>query len=242
MPVLIFKKLRPLPNGLMPSALVNSMEEAPIFDDERIAAAARWPLHFPGPNSVQVDAPQLLLRLKDQIVEACTKCQQACYETRKVTKEMAKRMEHQVPAQCASVMSLAEDDAEVFGQATDTASFSTFVSAPSKDAFTDSQTNLQEPPIEQLEIIGGVLLSAQFRFLMLISGRSLPGDVSRSKLASGRIVMCKSAKDRTSMYVTYDEVRCCSAFLSVVCSQPSHSAVSCKRSTMLPTPTVPERL
>jgi hypothetical protein len=150
MPVLIFKKLRPLSSGSLPSGLVNSTEEAPIFDDERISAAARWPSHFTGPNSAQVDAFLLLVRLKDQIIEACTKCHQACYDTRKVTKEMAKRIDHQV----AELPVFIPEDTDGFGDATDHVAAAGSVSAPAKDAFSHSQTNLQEPPIEQLEIIG----------------------------------------------------------------------------------------
>jgi hypothetical protein len=132
------------------------MEDAPVFDDERILAAAHWPLHFTGPDSTQVDAFVLLVRLKDQIVEACTKCQQACYETRKVTKDMAKRIEHQaaeahVPR--TSFQPFAAEDAEGYGEASDHGIMSGSA-APAKDAFSHSQTNLQEPPIEQLEIIG----------------------------------------------------------------------------------------
>ncbi len=157
MPALIFKKLRPLSNGSIPSALANSMEEAPVFDDEQILSAARWPLHFSGPDSTQVDAFLLLVRLKDQIVEACTKCHQACYETRKVSKDMAKRMEQQVAEHDMaqqSLQSFLPEDAEGFGEATDHATIGSSITAPAKDAFSHSQTNLQEPPIEQLEIIG----------------------------------------------------------------------------------------
>jgi hypothetical protein len=72
-PLLIFKKPRP------PPKLASwAIEDPPTLDDDQVAAAARWPSNFN-----DVDLQQVVHRLKDQIMNACLKCQDACFETRK---------------------------------------------------------------------------------------------------------------------------------------------------------------
>jgi hypothetical protein len=130
-PLLIFKKLRSTSSGRPTSGQASIMEEPPTSDSELIAAAAVWPVHFAEAGASEVDSQQLLVRLKAQVMDACTKCHLACYETRRVTKEVARQQARKVEQLDA------QDDAELVGY-----------------SLSDSQTKFEEPPIEQLEIIG----------------------------------------------------------------------------------------
>ena len=155
--LLVFKKRRPLPKsvGSVSSGATNPTEEpAHILtqDDEAMIAATRWPLHFSDPNLGRMDGQQLLVRLKSQIVENCKKCRDACYNTRKVTKEMLRKLQQHAQTGEERHSNSTPDDAEVNVGETSVAS-----SVVTKDSAKDLQTNLQEPPIEQLEEIGGTL-------------------------------------------------------------------------------------
>jgi hypothetical protein len=156
--LLVFKKLRPSPESVRPApaAATSSAEDPPpllTHDDEEMATLTRWPSHFEDASLGRVDGQLLLARLKIQIIDACKRCQEACKNTRKVTKEMARRMQQHVRAADDSMnhMSLTPEDAEVFGDSASVASSAT------KESANDLQTNLQEPPIEQLEEIGCTL-------------------------------------------------------------------------------------
>ncbi len=154
--LLVFKKLRPSPKSVRPApaAATSSAEDPPpllTHEDEEMVALTRWPSHFVDASLGRVDGQLLLARLKIQIIDACKRCQEACKNTRKVTKEMARRMQQHLRAVGDSNMSLTPEDAEVFGEAASVASSAT------KESANDLQTNLQEPPIEQLEEIGCTL-------------------------------------------------------------------------------------
>ena len=147
-PVLVFKKLRP-PAG--PISSVHVEEPPPILSphDEDKLLSTRWPSEFSDTILGKVDGQQLLTKLRQQIVDACRKCREACLSTRKVTKEMAKRMQQHAPTEERVSFS---EDAQQFGE---NSSFTGTTST--RDASKDLQFNLQEPPIEQLEEIGGAL-------------------------------------------------------------------------------------
>jgi hypothetical protein len=140
------------------------MEDPPVYDDDHVSAIARWPSVFSDSSSNHADSQQLLTRLKSQIVDACTRCRQACYETRKVTKDMAvvfsKASVDPAGNDKKSLDFIPEDDlgAESI-DASEAPSGAAFANAAGqRDAAKDSQSSLQmnlaEPPIEQLEDIG----------------------------------------------------------------------------------------
>jgi hypothetical protein len=140
------------------------MEDPPVYDDDHVSAIARWPSVFSDSSSNHADSQQLLIRLKSQIVDACTRCRQACYETRKVTKDMAmvfskalvevagndKKDDDFIPEEDLAAESI---------DASEPPSSAAFAHAagqrdPAKDSQSSLQMNLAEPPIEQLEDIG----------------------------------------------------------------------------------------
>lgn len=146
---MVFKKLRPLA-GPISSVLV---EEPPLtlsLHDEDKLRETRWPLEFSDAMLGKVDGQQLLTRLKQQIVEGCRKCREACLSTRKVTKEMAKRMQQHAPTEERVSY---QEDAQQDGE-------SSITGTTTRDDPKDLQFKLEEPPIEQLEEIGRVFCPA----------------------------------------------------------------------------------
>jgi len=170
-PPLIYKKLRPSHKSAGPtsSAQFNVMEDPPVYDDDHVSAIARWPSVFSDSGSNHADSQQLLTRLKNQIVDACTKCRQACYETRKVTKDMAmvfsKALVDVTGNDKKDLDFIPEDDfAGESIDASEPPSSSAFAQSagqrdPAKDSQSSLQMNLAEPPIEQLEDIGELVFS-----------------------------------------------------------------------------------
>jgi hypothetical protein len=113
--------------------------------------ATRWPSEFSDAISGKVDGQQLLTKLKQQIVEGCRKCREACLSTRKVTKEMAKKMQQHAPTEERVSY---QEDAQQDGES------SSITGTSTRDDPKDLQFKLEEPPIEQLEEIGRVLRPA----------------------------------------------------------------------------------
>jgi hypothetical protein len=158
--LLVFKKRRPSPKsvGSVPSGATHPTEDpAPILnkDDEAMISAIRWPLHFSDPIVGRIDGQQLLERLKAQIVDNCKKCRDACYNTRKVTKEMLRKLQQHAQTGEERQSYSIPDDAEVLRE-------TSAASSVTKDSAKDLQTNLEEPPIDELEVIGGPSLIFQF--------------------------------------------------------------------------------
>ena len=138
------------------------MEEPPTLDDDQVAEAARWPSKFN-----DVDAQQVLNRLKAQILDACTKCRDACLETRKTVKEVAKKKLQKQASQRRHLGGLediaTEDSVEASASVTAQAAVTSASAVPSSavagtvssSGFVDTHSQLETPPIEQLEVIGG---------------------------------------------------------------------------------------
>ena len=163
-PLLIFKKLRPPQKSA--SSQAECIEDPPTLDDDQVAAAARWPSIFN-----DVDLQQVVNRLKVQIMDACTKCRDACFETRKTVKEVARRrvqkeatrrrnmgtMEDEIDDLGEGIAAAAKPEASV-SNASAAGPNSTAVAAMApSSSFVDTASQLDAAPIEQLEVIGGTL-------------------------------------------------------------------------------------
>jgi hypothetical protein len=161
---LIFKKLRPPQKSA--SSQAECIEDPPTLDDDQVAAAARWPSIFN-----DVDLQQVVNRLKVQIMDACTKCRDACFETRKTVKEVARRrlrreatrrknldiMEDEIDDLGEGIAAAAKPEASV-SNASAAGPNSTAVAAMApSSSFVDTASQLDAAPIEQLEVIGGTL-------------------------------------------------------------------------------------
>lgn len=164
-PLLIFKKLRPPQKSA--SAQAECIEDPPTLDDDQVAAAARWPSIFN-----DVDLQQVVNRLKVQIMDACTKCRDACFETRKTVREVARRrvqkeatrrrnlgtMEDEIDDLAEGAAAVAKPEASVSSNASAPGPNSTAVAAMApSSSFADTASQLDAAPIEQLEVIGGTL-------------------------------------------------------------------------------------